>query len=87
MVRYLSAEWHCALNESSANLAVRDERSGQFFLSYAVPGVVTALTQYGQESSFSTQDRGEETKEEGKEDEIVIEEAVDEWKGCFGDDG
>ena len=44
------------------------------------PGVVTALTR--NDSRVTTQDSGEETKEEGKEDEIVIlEEAVDavEW--------
>jgi hypothetical protein len=38
------------------------------------------------QSSFSTQESGEETKEEEKEDEIVLQEAVDKLAGCFGDD-
>jgi hypothetical protein len=38
-------------------------------------------------SSVATQDSGEETKEEAKEDELVIlEEAVNKLEGCFGDD-
>jgi hypothetical protein len=86
MVRDLSAE-HCrALNESPSNLAVHNERNQHFFLSCGMPGVVTALTQCGNESSVTTQDSGEETKEEGEEDEIVIlEDAVEELEGCFGD--
>jgi hypothetical protein len=85
MVRDLSAEHHRVLNESPANLAVHDERNCQFFLSNGMPGVVTALTQYGNESSVTTQqDSGEETKEEGKEDELVIlEEAIDKLEGCY----
>jgi hypothetical protein len=84
MVRDLSAERRRALNESPSDLAARDERNRQFFLSYGAPGVVTALTQYG--NDIITQDSGEETKEEGKEDEIVVlEEAVDELEGCYGD--
>ncbi len=47
MVRDLSAERRRALNESPSDLAARDERNRQFFLSYGAPGVVTAFTQYG----------------------------------------
>jgi hypothetical protein len=77
MVRNLSAERHRALIEPPSDLAAGDERNHQFFLSYSTSGVVTALIQYGNDSRVTTQDSGEETKEEGKEDEIVIlEEAV-----------
>jgi hypothetical protein len=85
MVRDLSAEHCCALNKSPSDLAAHDESNRQFFL----PGVVTALTQYGNDSSITTQqDSGEDTKEEKKvEDKIVIlEEAANKLEGCFRDD-
>jgi hypothetical protein len=84
-MRDLLAE-RCALNESPSNLYLHNERNCQFFLSYEGPGVVTSLTQYGNESSVTTHYNGKETKEEGKEDEIlIIEEAADNLEGCFGD--
>jgi hypothetical protein len=85
--RDLSAERRRALDESPADLAARDERNRQFFLSSGAIGVVTALTQYGQQesNSSSSQESGEETKEDSLIVEVDEEEEEEEEEVVVGE--
>jgi hypothetical protein len=80
-----------ALDKSIGNLLACDKRNNHFFLTYSAPGVVTALLEYGCQATV-LQPRPQEAKEDESQGEVeemvsetrVLEEAVDELEGCFG---
>jgi hypothetical protein len=75
MVRDFSAERRCALDESPAALAARDERNRQFFASTGAPDVATALTQRA--NGIKTEDKAkEEAKEPGATKEPEMKKAA-----------